>query len=60
MTYIAGPSPEVTAASEGASEFDTSEVVDTDLVISMAVTTLGKDSVDKDVAVVASYIPLST
>jgi hypothetical protein len=33
------------------------EVVDADLVISMAVTTLGKDRVDKDVVVVASYIP---
>lgn len=60
MTYIAGSSPEVIAASEGASEVGTLEVVAADLVISMAVTTLGKDRVDKDVVVVAAYIPLST
>jgi len=60
MTYIAWSSPEVIATSEGASEVDTLEVVDADLVSSMAFITLGKHRVDKDVVVVASSIPLAT
>ena len=60
MTYIAASSPEVIVASEGASEVATLEVLAVDLVISMAVTTLGKDRVHEAVVVVAPYIPLST